>query len=281
MQSLSSAGLVGIIGILENTIKKPNALIVVQKVSKIISDITKLKPELITKVELIQCKTCNKKFYNYKSNKRIFCSQACSNKYNAQNGKKCNFYKIGKEKRKCIICDNIFEIYPYSKKKFCNLKCYGIWTSQNRIGNKNWNWKEKITKHCLICNKQFFIVPSEFKRNKNFCSKKCLIKYQQKENSPHWQGGLSFEPYTIEFNNYLKETIRQRDNYKCQLCGVPQMECLRKLAVHHIDYNKKNCSEVNLIALCLECNIKVNKNRMYWEEYFTQYMISKIDFKLK
>ena len=69
------------------------------------------------------------------------------------------------------------------------------------------------------------------------------------KNSPHWQGGISFEPYIPEFNKQLKELIRQRDNYKCQLCGMPEIENIRKLDIHHIDYIKKNCLPYNLTAL--------------------------------
>jgi len=42
------------------------------------------------------------------------------------------------------------------------------------------------------------------------------------------------------------------------------------LHVHHIDYNKQNCKESNLITTCKSCNIKANKNRDYWEKFFTK-----------
>ena len=40
------------------------------------------------------------------------------------------------------------------------------------------------------------------------------------------------------------------------------------LDVHHIDYNKENCKENNLITLCKQCNLRANKNRDYWYGYF-------------
>lgn len=49
------------------------------------------------------------------------------------------------------------------------------------------------------------------------------------EKHPGWQGGKSFEPYTTEFNRQLKDLIRLRDGYRCQLCGVPEAECFEKL----------------------------------------------------
>lgn len=84
----------------------------------------------------------------------------------------------------------------------------------------------------------------------------------------NWKGGKSFEEYTINFNKELKELIRQRDNYQCQLCGMLEIENIRKLHIHHINYDKKNCSPSNLISLCTSCHIKTNYNREYWINYF-------------
>lgn len=88
------------------------------------------------------------------------------------------------------------------------------------------------------------------------------------ENHPQWLGGISFEPYGLEFNDKLKEQIRERDNYQCQLCWVHQEELPHLLSVHHIDYNKQNNDPQNLISLCLLCHNKTNFNRDYWETHF-------------
>ena len=93
---------------------------------------------------------------------------------------------------------------------------------------------------------------------------------QMGKNNGNWQGGISFELYSIEFNNKLKRKIRKRDNNICQLCNKRKYG--EELAVHHIDYNKKNCKEYNLIALHRKCNFVVNANRDYWFAYFTYIM---------
>ena len=95
------------------------------------------------------------------------------------------------------------------------------------------------------------------------------------EKNGNWRGGKSFEPYTPDFNQQLKDRIRVRDNFICQLCGVPELECDRRLDIHHIDYNKQNCKEDNLITLCLSCNIRANFNRHYWKEYYIKMMEKK------
>ncbi|MEK6880259.1 MAG: HNH endonuclease signature motif containing protein [Nanoarchaeota archaeon] len=98
------------------------------------------------------------------------------------------------------------------------------------------------------------------------------------ENNPNWQGGISFEPYTPEFNKRLKEYIRQKYSYLCQLCFKSQNGLRRKLSIHHIDYNKKNCSENNLIPLCDPCHSRTHNNRSYWLEFFdSKCMISVLE----
>lgn len=92
---------------------------------------------------------------------------------------------------------------------------------------------------------------------------------------PNWKGGIAYLPYAPEFNNKLKEYIRERDGYICQECGVSQSECIYPLSPHHIDYDKMNCDEMNLISLCQSCHSKTNYNRGYWQNHF-EGMIAKI-----
>jgi len=85
-------------------------------------------------------------------------------------------------------------------------------------------------------------------------------------NHPNWRGGGG--PYAWTFNKKLKGEVRQRDEYRCQLCGVSQTECEVVLDVHHIDYNKQNSDPVNLIVLCHSCHSRTNTNREHWTKLF-------------
>ena len=87
-------------------------------------------------------------------------------------------------------------------------------------------------------------------------------------NNPNWKGGITFESYCeIWTDKEYKEDIKKRDNYQCQ-----NSDCWNKnsidLMIHHIDYNKKECSPSNLITLCRSCNARANFNRDYWQQTY-------------
>jgi 5-methylcytosine-specific restriction endonuclease McrA len=86
------------------------------------------------------------------------------------------------------------------------------------------------------------------------------------ENNPNWKGGKSFEVYPPEFSRELKTGIRRRDGFTCQFCGKNGFD------VHHIDYDKNNNTENNLITLCKKCHPKTNHNRDYWQGLLSKKM---------
>lgn len=101
---------------------------------------------------------------------------------------------------------------------------------------------------------------------KNLSASRLGNKAISGENSRFWRGGVSFEPYAPDWTLTLKRSIRERDNYVCRVCGELQRD--ETFAVHHIDYDKKNCSPDNLVTLCLGCHRKTGFNREYWSNRF-------------
>lgn len=97
-------------------------------------------------------------------------------------------------------------------------------------------------------------------------SKETLEKISGK-NCHLWKGGISSLPYSIDWTKTLRQSIRERDKYTCQICGEKQGDIAH--SVHHIDYNKLNCSLDNLITLCKSCHIKTNSNREKWKVFFS------------
>jgi hypothetical protein len=74
------------------------------------------------------------------------------------------------------------------------------------------------------------------------------------EKHPNWKSGRSFKDYGPEFNTKLKQKIKGRDKFICQRCD--EKKSWKRLIVHHIDYNKTNNTEINLISLCIDCHTK-------------------------
>lgn len=135
-------------------------------------------------------------------------------------------------------------------------------------GKNHWNFKE-IKPLCKGCSK----------RTKDSRTEYCINCYVGK-NTFTWRGGVSKFPYSFDFNEKLKSKIKRRDNFKCQECDLNQKESKLKyntdLAVHHIDYNKWNNNEANLITLCNSCHAKTNFHMYGWQVYFQERMMGLI-----
>jgi 5-methylcytosine-specific restriction endonuclease McrA len=144
--------------------------------------------------------------------------------------------------------------------KYC-IQCFGILKR-----------KPEVKKFCSICKKEI----------KDFYAKLCK-SCARKGNKFAYINGKGYEPYSSEFTEQLKNQIRRRDNYECQNCGMTEEEHSivygRVLDVHHIDYDKQNCKEYNLISLCCGCNLRANYNRDYWQQVYTIKILNKVEVK--
>lgn len=102
-----------------------------------------------------------------------------------------------------------------------------------------------------------------------FCNDGCYGAWKSEnyysENNPNWRGGKTH--YAPGWTKELRCTIRARDGYECQDCGVSQDahidEYGRKLEVHHIrkakSFDKDDVrmhDKENLITLCKKCHWK-------------------------
>ncbi|MFH1801897.1 MAG: HNH endonuclease signature motif containing protein [archaeon] len=83
------------------------------------------------------------------------------------------------------------------------------------------------------------------------------------EANPNFRGWSSIVPYSPFFYFVMRPLIRERDGYVCQGCREPENG--RAHDVHHIDYDKGNNSEENLVLLCKDCHLTTNGNRGFWQ----------------
>ena len=191
-----------------------------------------------------------------------FCCKNCGNKIDRHTA----FYGLGT----CKFCARIgkkhskqtrLKIGKAHKGKIISKK-YRLKISKSLIG------KYRGKKHPCFGTKH-----SEETRLK--MSKAGEGKRRGKDNC-NWRGGISFFPYPKDFSKDLKLKIRCRDNHICQNCGISEDEYVKKcgkvLSIHHINYDKQNCKEINLITVCSDCNLKANYNRDYWLAYYNYKM---------
>lgn len=132
-----------------------------------------------------------------------------------------------------------------------------------------------VSGRCLSCAKKEFFKNPE---NNPFYEKKHTKETKSKLSLSHGGSGIPYEnsEYNESFNEKLRNEIRERDSYICQNsdCFMTQEEHFirygKDLEVHHIDYDKKNSNENNLITLCRPCHVRTNFNRDYWEKCFRE-----------
>jgi len=193
----------------------------------------------------------------------------------------------------CIDCGKILSANPKAKRCIsCHLK--NRWRNpiirkKNTLSViKSWILRKKPKVKCNGCDKELFdrrsiycekcirtirflnknhIYCKECKREISVKAIRCKSCAAKGELNQQWLDGTS-GIYPLEFSDTLKESIRNRDNHICQNCDMTEEEHLivigKVLAIHHINYDKNNCKKDNLITLCVQCNLRANKNRDYW-----------------
>lgn len=220
-----------------------------------------------------QCYRCkktkeNKDFYNYKRNKDGL-SSACKfcvykskyakkdysyESYNHQGKRNPMFGKKHSEeaKRKIALGHLGKKVKPFT----------GEHKQKIGLAHRGKKLSEKTKQ--LLSKTWFKRGHISWIKGKTFKEVGRIAKGVKLEKHWNWKGGISFEPYSIDWTQTLKKAIRERDKYTCKICGLYGFD------VHHIDYNKKNCNSDNLITLCHSCHIKTNYNRNYWQKFFNQ-----------
>lgn len=191
-------------------------------------------------------------------------------------GKNNPNFKDGRTLKKncCLDCEKVLNGYRNKRCSSCeNIRRFKGKTYENIMG------KEKAQKIRVLRSIALKGKPKTIEHRKNL-SNACKgrlsafkghhhTKESKKQLSLSRGGtGIPYEntEYGVGFDNNLKEHVRFRDKYKCQICGCSRLENERQLDVHHIDYDKRNNSIRNFISLCRSCHMKTNTNRNHWKK---------------
>jgi hypothetical protein len=79
--------------------------------------------------------------------------------------------------------------------------------------------------------------------------------------NPSWNGGTSLLPYPHDWME-IAARIRKRDEWTCQDCGTKPPRKSGRLHVHHIDRDRMNNTEDNLVALCVSCHSRKHADHL-------------------
>lgn len=251
------------------------------------------------KNNLFTCLHCKQEFIEEPCKKRKYCSiQCCNNHKIGTHHKEETIQKIRTSNKgplfniECLNCRAVFSVSSSRRNtaKFCSGNCHSLF----KKGKPNRKHSEALRK--LYAEKKIkawnkgkhMIHSGTFKsghspsnktrekmsetRNRLFEEEK--IKVWNKDiigqDSHAWMDGRSFEPYTLDFNKNFKKIIKERDKC-CMLCnlGFKDLYLLkRKIAIHHINYNKLDSFKENCLSLCNKCHGITNHNRPHWTTFF-------------
>lgn len=178
-------------------------------------------------------------------------------------------WKGGKIEKVCAVCGKQYQVKRVnSSSRFCSLQCVGI-SQRGKTVNRE---PKRETKTCCVCGSPFSVFRSHAKRMK-CCSKSCSNEMRSSlmrgDGNPNWSGGLSRLPYPWDFRETSKKVI-QRDGFICQNPGCDVTD--ERLTTHHINYDKQDCRQENLICLCSSCNSKANFGRHKWKKFYESLM---------
>jgi hypothetical protein len=203
------------------------------------------------------CEQCGKPF------------QVTIAKFNDGGGRFCSAKCSGLNRRKqipceCPVCGLTFQRRPSQVRGgFCSPKCAGrALAAKPKEQQINWKGGPQMVS-CQQCGRDFPVHRCQIGKVR-FCSVECSAVARSGENSRWWAGGKSFEPYPPTFNARFKRMIRERDDYRCALCGK-----LNSKEVHHINYVKADTNPDNCITLCRSCHSKTT-NRRAWAQPLCQ-----------
>lgn len=220
------------------------------------------------------CPICQKEFNPpAKQLGQTYCSREC-----------WRISKLKQVERTCESCGKTFSVYQArGDARFCSFECYSA----------------KVEKQCTYCGSAFYVKRSKVDK-RNTCSRSCAAKlraaegrspHQGKPNSPEARAKVSvglrryYAGAPERHWNYkdgpfvqkrgiwsqwqsLRNQTRERDGYRCFVCGRTEAELGKQLSIHHIrpfrffaDSSEANDLS-NLVSLCQSCHMKVEHGKI-------------------
>ena len=207
-----------------------------------------------------QCLDCQKEI----GPQALRCA-SCNYKWMSENKINPGNYKDGSYLKEfhCVDCGKILVKHGAKRCK----DCYNIVLAKRL--------KENPTQKGRIASEETRKLQSLARVGKPSPRLGIVLTYEERLNLSvaHGGDGIHISTYLpnrgyISGFNKISHRIIERD----KTCQYPDCSCEKDLTTHHINYNKSNNDDKNLIVLCRSHNSKVNKNKEYWQKYFSNKM---------
>lgn len=204
---------------------------------------------------------------------RFVCDE-CGSEHNTKRGLHSHMGQMGcgdvRNEIECSNCgDKIYRYDGYEDgNRFCSRDCY--FEHNQKENHPQWNGGE-VQVDCAYCGGSKTVKRHRAEKDKNFfCDKQCHGDYISEtrtgDNHPRWEGGEHISFYGSNWDEQRKKAL-ERDNTRCQRCGVDMCDLDSELHVHHIKklrrfrekydeptwWEKGNKLE-NLVSLCPSCH---------------------------
>lgn len=178
------------------------------------------------------CEICRKEYLGIPSRK--YCGYKCSKKA-----------RESKKSIHCANCSNEFLVWSYRDAKYCSYKC--------KYEHKS---SPIIEGTCHKCGKKFQRKAHKMGLGNIYCSRKCLLEFNKRENHYEWKEGLHDKHLTLALKEWGR-IIKKRDNYACKKCGETDR---KQLEAHHVKHRNAfpefQFDLDNGITLCLTCHAR-------------------------
>lgn len=217
-----------------------------------------------------ECVNCGDSFRRKQSKidraDKPFCSPECQADWRSENftGENNAAWKGGKAEVECAVCGSqIQRIQAHAEKRdryFCSGECSGKWFSENQSGEDHPLWKGKEEHNCDNCGATLHRYPRDDRHDRHFCDAECLGEWRAENYSADGRKFGERGRFWIE----QREKVLERDDYRCQNCGISEDEHNAKydmsLHVHHrrpsrlFDSKREAHALDNLETLCIVCH---------------------------
>lgn len=195
-----------------------------------------------------ECNECGSQFEIHhawlqkEDNSGRYCSPECRNEARRDD----------RELRDCTYseCANKHLRLEQRSQKYCSRKCAYL----DRRG--------KHTQQCEVCGEEYATGGPKKAERRVTCSRECRSEWYTGrytgEDNFSWKGG--YNEYYGDNWEEMRSKTRQRDDYTCQVCRIPESEYSRQLSVHHIfpvrkfDEPEEANNLLNLVTMCEGCH---------------------------